>query len=345
MKNNLIDKVIKRMNLVVLTKQFGMFTGATVSTIEILKRISKDFDSVKVLTLKSQKVTIPNVKVIVAKNYIDLLRKLKKEKNVLGYSDDHLGFLFYLAKVRYIHTYHGNWPDARWLSIEMFLKSLVFIPMYKLTIKRASKVVSVSEYMEKRFVDKFTKKSIVIFNGVKQKSNLSVPEINYNNRFIMVGNLDKRKYKKSIPIFKILNQLGFNGKIDIYGEVIDKSLADRLGNYSFVTIKGVVENIDFNMYEAMICTSSSENLPVSIVEATLNGIFVISFNVGGINEIVPKNINGKLFNENNYYDFAKEIMSKRRRQISYSLIQHNANKFNWDNSSVKYEKLFRKLME
>lgn len=334
------------MDLVILTKQFGDFTGATVSTIQILKRISRNFNSVKVFTLKAQQIEIPNVKIIIASNYIDLLKKLMKEKNAFGYSDDHLGFLFYLANIRYVHTYHGNWPDARWLNLSMFIKSMAFIPMYKLTIKKADKVVSVSNYMKEKFIDRITSKSVVIFNGVKQKSTFYERKGNHfdlskNNRFIMVGNLDARKYRKAVFIFKILNQNGFKGTIDIYGKLVDKKLACKLSHFNFVNIKGAVKNIDFSNYRALLCTSSSENLPVSIVEATLSSVFVISFNVGGISEVIKENVSGKLFDKNDYYGFAKEVMAGGKHNVPVEIIRHNACKFNWDNSAKLYEKLFK----
>lgn len=141
------------MDLVVLTKQFGNYTGATISTIELLKRINSNFENITVLTLKSDGTVIRNVNVIVLSGYLNLINTLKKQRNVIGYSDDHLGFLFSFANIQYVHTYHGNWPDARKLNFNMFLKSFYFIPLYKLTVKKASFVVSASKYMQKKFVD------------------------------------------------------------------------------------------------------------------------------------------------------------------------------------------------
>ena len=62
------------MKLVVLTKQFGNYTGATISTIELLKRISSNFDSVLVLTLKTDGTIIDNVNVTVLNGYLKLIK-------------------------------------------------------------------------------------------------------------------------------------------------------------------------------------------------------------------------------------------------------------------------------
>ena len=332
------------MNLVVLTKQFGNYTGATVSTIEILKRISKKFDTVEVVTMKAQKIVIPNVKIIVASNYLELVRILKSKKSkkkVYGYSDDHLGFLFNLAGINYIHTYHGNWPDARFLSISMFLKSFIFIPLYIMTIRNAKKVVSVSKYMNKNFVKKYSNSSVVIYNGIKNNnlnSNHNIISKNHED-FIMVGNIDSRKYKKALPILRTLKENKFKRNIDIYGSLIDKKIVHKMRHYDFVNIMGQVKKIDYSKYDALLCTSFSENLPVSIVEAILSRIPVISFNVGGIEEVVIDNVTGKLISPSDIVGFAKAVKTFKKYVVTEDVRERINNKFNWDYSAKKYFKL------
>lgn len=332
------------MNLVVLTKQFGNYTGATVSTIEILKRISKKFDTVEVVTMKAEKVNIPNVKILIISNCFDLIKilKLKKcEKKVYGYSDDHLGFLFSLVNIPYVHTYHGNWPDVRWTNIEMFIKSLFFIPMYKLTIKKANQVISVSKYMDSKFVRKYTKKSTVIYNGIKQMNKCYLSS-KVKNKFLMVGNVDSRKYKKAIKLMKILSASGFNGEIDVYGNIMDRRISYKLSRYSFVNLKGVANKIIYNNYSALICTSSSENLPVSIVESLSNSVPVISFDVGGVREIIKNKINGFVINKFDYKKFVNDIFELK----NYNLNMDNKRIkkiFNWDYASEKYMKIIMNI--
>lgn len=338
------------MNLIVLTKQFGNYTGATVSTIEILKRISKRFDTVEVITMKAQNINISNVKVIIVDNYFELIKILKTKKcmkKVCGYSDDHLGFLFSLVGINYVHTYHGNWPDAKYLNVNMFLKSFVFIPLYALTIRNAKKVVSVSKYMDRNFVKKHSSNSVVIYNGIKKSNfgliNSTKNRENSHSRFIMVGNIDFRKYKEALPIFRILKEKKFKGYIDIYGDLIDTGIVSKIKQYDFVNIMGQVERIDYSKYEALLCTSISENLPVSIVEAILNGVFVFSFNIGGIDEVVNKEDSGLLFKTDDYRKFAHTIMNFKYKRIPNFEVNRIKNKFNWDNSVISYIKLFNQI--
>ena len=310
------------MNLIVLTKQFGNYTGATISTIELLRRISSKFNKVTVLTLKSDGTKVKNVQVQVTSGYVDLIKKLKRERNAIGYSDDHLGFLFSFFNIKYVHTYHGNWPDARKLNFDMFVKSIYFIPLYKCTIREASMVINVSNYMKDGFVKPLNFRNKTIYNGVKQgkleayKDNRLVKENNSHFRYIMVGNIDKRKYEKAVKIFNELESRSFQGVIDIYGGLLDKKLVAKLQNYKFVNVKGIIDKINYKNYDALICTSASENLPVSIVESIINGVPVIASNVGGISEIITNKKNGYLVNINDYHTFADILLHYHRLVIN-----------------------------
>lgn len=323
------------MKLIVLTKQFGNYTGATVSTIQLLNRINKYFDEIIVFTTRTDGTKVSHTKLKVAK-INDLKRSLRKlnSREYIGYSDDHYGYLFKQVNIKYIHTYHGNWPDAKWLNPTMFLKSFYFIPLYKETIKESSETVSVSNYMNKKFVSKYTKNSIVIYNGIKQRS---IHQKNIQqNKFVMVGNIDKRKYQLALQLFK---KLPHNfPTVDIYGDIIDQSIAKKLSQFSFINLCGIKTTINYGKYQGLICTSKSENLPVSIVEALRAHVPVYSFDVGGISEIVCNGQNGYLFNTNETAEFAKCIISNHRK-FKFD----DDPQFNWDYAAQKYYREFVKV--
>lgn len=333
------------MKLLILTKKFGNYTGATISTIEILRRIKTDFESIDVLTLETDGTRINGINIKVMNGYNQLLKKLKfysKNGDVIGYSDDHLGFLFHYYGIKYLHTYHGNWPDARTLSVDMFLKSFYFIPLYKSTIKHAQIVVSVSNYMRDRFVNRYNSNAHVIYNGIKTGNlQLDSNSEQFNNRFLMVGNIDRRKYGKALKIFKLLDKKNFKGSIDIYGKSINRNIVEILNKFEFVNLKGQVSTINYRKYSALLCSSISENLPVSIVEALLGKIPVISFNVGGISEVIINNKNGFLIEPFDAEKFVNQILylklKKRDLNFNYKEI------FDWDNSAKLYESFFEKL--
>jgi glycosyltransferase involved in cell wall biosynthesis len=208
-------------NLVVVTKKFGKnFSGATLATQQLLFRWAKSFDKIIVLTSEiGDYINFPNLELINIQRNMRL-PFLKKLNGFVGYSDDHTGFIFKYSKIPYIHTYHGNWPDARWINFNYFIKSFAFIFLYGKVIKNARKVVNVSYYMEK-FTNKYNTNSVVIRNGVevsKILKNSNKTDNNLSRNFLMVGSIDNRKYSKSISIFKRLKKFPQSIKIDIYGK-------------------------------------------------------------------------------------------------------------------------------
>lgn len=330
------------MNLIVLTKQFGTYTGATVSTIELLKRISKHFKDVIIITTQANITKLSNVKILIVKNRKEMrsrLSELTERKKWIGYSDDHYGWMLGTAQIPYIHTYHGNWPDARYLSMEMFGKSFYFIPQYRKTVKNAKITVSVSEFMQKRFVDYNTKKSVVIYNGVKQEKSQKVTA--KSKKILMVGNVDGRKYGLAVKLFKKYGNDMFP-EIDIYGAILDKKIASELKKIPFVNLKGKREFIDYQNYSKFLCTSSSENLPVSIVESILQKVPVISFDVGGVKEVVKKDC-GTVVPQYDLFKMTNEILSSKK--YTFENLEELKTEFNWDYAATKYMKLFKQLGE
>ena len=137
---------MKRGTLFVLTKKWGRnYTGATLATQYFVDRWTSQFDRIAVFTLEigNYDNTKQNISVLKCKNEQELLLALKEENrcdsSTVGYSDDHLGYLLKKANIPYIHTYHGNWPDARWVNADFFIKSF-----YSSSPTKASPLASIS---------------------------------------------------------------------------------------------------------------------------------------------------------------------------------------------------------
>lgn len=331
-------------DLIVITKKYGFYTGATVATQHYVDNWSKYFDRIYVFTLENESINeYKNITVIECGNEKKLLKdvlKLKKSTNeVVGYSDDHLGYLFEAVGIPYIHTYHGNWPDARYVSSDMFFKSFYFIHYYKKTISSAAVTVDVSYYMHQKFTKKYAKHSVVIRNGTNQISSIKCSN-KINPRILMIGNIDKRKYKIAKKIFKLIknSELIKSFTIDIYGEVYDKKLSNELNSYDFVNIKGKVSKIDISDYNILLSLSAMENLPISIVEAAQAKIPIISTNVGGVSEVVHDSLNGYILDSNNYNEIIKLIDKATKMDVLNDMAL--SEEFNWEKSSLKYIKVF-----
>lgn len=70
--------------------------------------------------------------------------------------------------------------------------------------------------------------------------------------------------------------------------------------YTFLGERSKQEVLDFlrsNQVDVLLCTSESEGIPVSMMEALAHGIPVISLDVGGISELVKDKHNGSLLPE------------------------------------------------
>lgn len=339
---------VKKMKLIILTKQFGNYTGATISTIELLKRINNKFNEVEIVTLKSDGTRIRNVKVNVQKNIFSLLSYLKKESKdpeCIGYSDDHLGFLFSHYGIKYLHTYHGNWPDARNQSKSMYLKSLMFIPLYKATVRKASYVVSVSHYMVERFLQPLNKNIRVIYNGIKSNNSEETfsKKIGDSNklRIVMVGNVDGRKYSMAVKLFEYIENKYINDfSVDVFGQLVDQNIKHELEQFSFVKLHGSVKKINYHDFDLFLCTSSSENLPVSIIESLKNMVPVVSFDVGGIPEVVNQT-NGAIIQFGDIEKMSNVIINARKLPTEWN--NSNLDKFTWDYAAKEYIEIFNKL--
>ena len=332
--------------LIVVTKKWGRnFTGATLATQHFVERWIDYFDCVSVYTLQCGEAIQNRVLTVRTFNNEHMLirhlsedaPRIKSSTKFVCYSDDHLGFAFSIAGLSYVHTYHGNWPEAKYISVDLFLKSFYFIPLYAWTIKKAKVVVNVSEYME-RFTSKYNHNAVVIHNGIESKN--PSDEIIENNCFLMVGNIDQRKYGYAIDVFEKLRQMGSKVYIDIFGKTLDQRIEEKLRTLPYVRLYGSVKNIPYKKYNGLINTSKMENLSISVCEAIKSKIPVFCFEVGGLPEVVQNGKTGFVFSKFDTYAMAKQIydysLSERHMKVDASVLDD----FDWKIAAKKYLDLF-----
>lgn len=332
--------------IVILTKNFGYnFTGATVATHTLIQKWSKydEASNITVLTLNVGKYNATSKLKVVKANSNKELRRLAfqhRNEHTIFYSDDHLGYL--LKDLPYVHTYHGNWPDARFINPEMFVKSIYFINRYGATLRNAAAVVNVSRYM-KKFTDRFNRRSVVIRNGVSEHVQNSSRE-RTGNKVLMIGSLESRKYGQLPELLKVLPQ---NIQIDAYGNIIDKRLEEELDKYPNFSAKGFVkfEDIQLEKYACFLSLSVMENMPISLVEVLRSEIPVVAYAVGGIPEIVNNNC-GILFNKDeSKMKISKAIQDAATGKKRYSMENSELKQFDWNIAAERYLKLFKNVLE
>ena len=337
----------------VITKNFGLnFTGATVATHETLKRIEKDQGKVIVFAKNIGEHELENTEFIQHNNLLELIHHIKSYKKtqqqITGFSDDHFGFIFKIFNIKYYHVYHGNWPDAQKVDLTSFLKSFYFIPLYLITLKFANKVINVSYYMDS-FVRKINSSTLVIRNGLKIDVNTNnlknevdtVIRAGEKIRILMTGNIDKRKYKMLPSLLNLLNEHRNNFEFHIYGTVKDEKLSNKILQYSNVTLMGYVPHVEYGEYDLFLTTSKIENLSIAVCEAISSKIPVISFNTGGLNEIIEDGENGFTIRKYDINEMAYKLIFIQKNGYTFTFNSNVIKSFDWDVSAKKYLKVLK----
>lgn len=336
------------MKICVLTENYGKdFTGAMTSTYELIKRWIQAGNKVYVMTFHIVGKINKNVIIKKFSNIIQLLHFLRVHNftHWIGYSDDHFGFLFHLFNIPYLHTYHGNWPNALWHDgIINFIKGLFLMPLYIITIHYAQQIVGVSRH-SLHFIAKHNCKYKVIHNGVDvAKNRLSIPIFLKNNcKILMVGNVDKRKFSLLIAILRELSiRIRQHLQVVIYGKIHNHQIYTTLKKYG-VKFAGFHSKIPYLKFDLFLSTSKAENLSIATVEAISSGLPVLTFNIGGMKEIVRPQTGVIIpcYHINMMANWLKSMIMYGK-MINFNN-KYIINDFNWSIDAVKYLKLLREI--
>jgi len=167
------------------------------------------------------------------------------------------------------------------------------------------------DYLIKRYN---CKKCYVSYLGTIN-NNVQINKFSQGNDFIIISCARVERIKR---IHRIVDALSLIEKYPVvWIHIGDGSLLNEIKEYAALKLKGkanikykfmgalsnneVLEYYRNNRINLFINVSSSEGLPVSIMEATSFGIPIIATDVGGVNEIVEDNVNGFLL-EKDYKD-------------------------------------------
>ena len=141
-----------------------------------------------------------------------------------------LGFPFYF-------TYHDNWPEiGKFQNDEVLSKDM--LARYKKIFQSAEMIFSVSDY-KIPFISDFTDNVMLVRNGFTQPVSKNIINQHEDGRLkiLMIGNITTRKYEKAIPLFEELTKLNLDLQIDIYGNVVDEFVFEKLMQFEFVQFK------------------------------------------------------------------------------------------------------------
>ena len=274
----------EKKSLVILTTHFGNnFSGGSSATTEIFSRLQEEFDQVIAIGTKLGDHQFRNFRFHRYRHWIDavrLIRKLTTDRHVF-YGDFYNAFFFILARKPFYFTYHDNWPEIRRLNLRHYFLAFIYVPLYKWIFRKADHIVTVSAF-KYEFIRRQTSKITLIRNGYRKQMTVT-PE--QTGRLLMVGTIDKRKYRLAIPLIKELEAMG-NVHVDIYGNATDKRLARILSEFKSVALKGYSSDIPYTQYLALVHPSFMENLSIVFCEAVHQHLPVVAFDVGGAREVL-----------------------------------------------------------
>jgi glycosyltransferase involved in cell wall biosynthesis len=238
--------------------------------------------------------------------------------------------IYKIVKNNYIDVIHIHDPDAHSfvvLAIDIFkLKTKVVLhkktifpiknkkySFYKYNHRAIKHIICVSEASKKSIVDTIKNTPISVIHDAINIKEIDFYERKKNNFYTIINVANHTRHKNLNTLIEIANQcvnlekLPFKfiqiGHGKLTQELIQKR--DQLNLQESFEFLGFINDVDYfyKTSDAFLLTSVREGLGVSILEASLNKLPIVSSNVGGIPEIVENNVNGLLcdYNDVNCY--------------------------------------------
>lgn len=285
-----------------------------------------------------------------------------------------------------IWTLHDNWPFS---SIEHYIKkndnrfSLgynnnnssnleKFLWRKKLEVfeKKILSVVAPSKWMEglvsKSIIFKNKKiyqipypidtKNFFPENFLSARKNLNLVSLKKNVKIISFGATsaysEQRKGYKFIKQTIInLNKEKKNVHFIIFGELAkDLYEFSNITNYQEISDEKKIRDI-YNASDIFLCPSLQDNLPLTVMESITCGTPVVSFDVGGLKDLILHKKNGYLAKEESFEDFYNGInfflnLDLKNNNDYLNVMEYNkiTNNFNSNIIAEKYNKIYKEII-
>lgn len=254
----------------------------------------------------------------------------------------------------FIFTIHDLIP-INYNEETSLLKQIYFKTLLKYGIKKAKKILTVSEFTKSEIIKLFNckeEKIEVIYNGVdskfKEKGEKYAPGFPY---ILYIGNKRPHKNIERAIIAYATSEYKNNLKFILSGNPTPE-LSKIIRKYKIennIIFKGFIEENDLPTYyrgaKALLFPSLYEGFGLPALEAMACGTPVITSNVTSLPEIVK---NAACLVNPYEIQSIKDGLNKTLSNTSYrkSLITSGlarAQKFNWDQSAEKFKNIFLKL--
>ena len=188
------------------------------------------------------------------------------------------------------------------------------------------------------------------------KKRKKIPKIVPKNKFIILFTAkylyEKRKgFEYFGKLTKIINKL-YPDKVHFvtvgkYNNEILKIFPYNTTHFGLIKNEKKIVDI-YNFSHVSFILSKRDNLPQTALEANMCGLPIISWNFGGVKEIIKNGLNGKLLNKLNEKEIKKildvYIFKKNYRNLNMKI--HNFSKKTYSSEIIvkKYLKLYKKIL-
>jgi glycosyltransferase involved in cell wall biosynthesis len=250
---------------------------------------------------------IKNSNKSIFKIFMEILRIYRKDKDTIFHTHGYKANILvrcslFLTKAKLVTTVHStlNYWNSK-------CKSTLYKYLDMLTSVRNNTIICVSDYIKSYYKTPFNKsKLMTIYNGVDSSKYNTIKSVDFGHRITAVNAGSLNDVKNQITIIKafayLVQKLNVNNiELIIIGDgpnkqgILDFINRNKLSKY--IKLVGFKTNvIDYLLQsDVYISSSTDESFGLSIVEAMMLGLPVISSSVGGVPEIIPSDDYGLLY--------------------------------------------------
>lgn len=188
-----------------------------------------------------------------------------------------------------------EWPLSTSIDFTGTMQSLKL----NLINKRIKKIICPSEWIANNAIAAGIKEDLitVIYNSTD--TNVFTPKDKPTNKnlCILLSSVDlNNKFKGSEFALRIINELSIQVEILLIGKN-SNAIKSKINNAHSVT--EIDQTFDktilaehYRNADILLHTSTADNCPLTIIEAMSSGVPVVTYNIGGIPELVTHNVNG-----------------------------------------------------
>ena len=269
-----------------------------------------------------------------------------------------------LPNIKYVRYLHGCFDKYTFGNNTGRLKRLLIKVVMKKALKISDLLICISKAVEKSFENKFNiekNNKVIIYNGIDNifyELPILKKEDNDIKNIIFVGRLSFVKgVNLLIDAFKKVHEKNPNIKLTIVGDGEEKqnliNQSKKLNLESSICFAGRQSNVIKWLDEADIFVYPSiweEGFGISVVEAMSRGCIPITFNKGGLPEIIENGKNGFLISKVSSEDLANKIIELISRdnlnikEIRKSAIE-TSKKYTIDDTVKELKKAYSNLLK